>query len=254
MIKIGVFGDLHGKDPSEIINVFNYKKVDLILANGDFISCKNKNLKKILKSILSNSNSKVIVIPGNYEGINLWNKTIKSLKKKYDNLIDNHKKKFKFKNYNIVSYGGGMKKAECVRKIFKIRLNEIKKLSKKIDKNTILQLHEPPKYYGDIACFRREKGHVYPTKCGKRSLIDHIGNEWFTELIEGKFGNPIPKVVIAGHVHECRRFQSIPTKRIVKSSKHLFVNPGAAIDGEYAIVEINKRKAKVLTFDNSNRF
>ena len=245
MVRIGIFGDLHGHNPNKIINKFNKEKVDLILANGDFISCENKNLKKILESVLSISNSKVIVIPGNYEGTGLWNKTMKSLKKKYDNIIDNHKRRFEFGDFNIVSYGGGTRRPECVRKIFKIKLNEIKRISKKIDENTILQLHEPPKYYGDIACFKREKGHVFPARCGKGSLIDHIGNEWFTKLVEGKFGNPIPKLVVAGHVHECRNFQSIPSRRTVKSSKHLFVNPGAAMDGKYAIVEINDSNTRV---------
>ncbi len=228
-MKIGTFGDLHGTDPTEIIENFNYEKVDVILANGDFISCKNRNLESILESIVGNSNSLVVIIPGNYEEKLEWRDAIKKLEKEYNNVIDNHKKKFEFQDYTIVSYGGGTIKPSCATEIFWINpTNEVNELvPKMMSKKTILQLHEPPKYYGDL------------TRWG------HVGNEWLTYLIEGELEAPKPRLVVAGHIHEARTVMRVGDRKKVNEAYNLFINPGAAKDGHYAIIEIDDSSTRV---------
>ena len=246
-MKIGIFGDLHGENPKDIIEDFNYKKVDLILANGDFISCKNKDLEGILENIVSNANAMVVTIPGNYEEVNSWEKSMKRLQAEYENIIDNHKKKFKFKNYNIVSYGGGTIRPSCMDDIFYIDpMSDIKMLIPLFnEKNIIFQLHEPPKYYGDIACFYRTKQYIIPASCkDKNSIKRNVGNEWLTYLIEGEFADviksfSIPRLVTAGHIHESIDTKEIKTRKQTSNAYNLFINPGAAMNGKYAIVEIN---------------
>ncbi len=246
-MRIGTFGDLHGADPSNIIEYFNGERVDLILANGDFISCKNKNLEAILEKIVSNVNAQVVVIPGNYENPTDWRFVIKRLKEEYDNIIDNHRKKYEFKGYSIISYGGGTIRPTCINEIFLINPTlDVSELATKIDNRTILQLHEPPKYYGDNACAYIAFGMILPLPCNHpKAKKIHAGNEWLTYLIEGELGTPKPRLVVAGHIHEGKTSLEIGTRKETDEGYNLFVNPGAAKDGHHAIIEINDSSTRV---------
>ena len=248
-MKIGVFGDLHGKESKGIIDDFNYRRVDLILANGDFVSIENRDIKGILEEIISNSNSKVVVIPGDHEEVGEWNLAIRELKKEYDNIVENHKKRFEFKGYNIISYGGGSVKPSYALDTFLrnpiFDISELAILVKDRD-NIILQLHEPPKYYGDIACFYRYGRSISSAPCeDKNAIKKHVGDEQLTYFVEGKF-SPIPRLVVAGHIHEGEDTRELKTRKQTKEAYNLFVNPGAAMDGKYAIVEVDDSKTKVI--------
>ncbi len=246
-MKIGTFGDLHEEDPAEIIEDLNYEKVDLILANGDFINCENKNLEEVLEQIISNANATVVVIPGNYENPTDWRFAIEKLKKEYDNIIDNHKKKYEFKGYSIVSYGGGTVRPRCTNEIFSINPTlDVSELATRIDNKTILQLHEPPKYYGDNACAYIAFGMILPLPYNHpKAKKIHAGNEWLTYLIEGELGTPKPRLVVAGHIHEGKTSLEIGTKKETDEAYNLFVNPGAAENGHYAIIEIDDSSTRV---------
>ena len=230
-MKIGVFGDLHESNPIEIIEEFNDKKVDLILANGDFVSKDNTKLVDLLEKIATNSKSKVVIIPGNHEERKTWKTYVPILEKEYDNLIDNNNKRLKFGSYKIVSIGGGTVKPNYIREIVEMNLNNLPT----VDENTILQLHEPPKYYGDLICYNINRGYRSVTTCKYAEYKKYEGHIELTKLIEN---NP-PKLVVAGHIHN-QKAQSIPERVEADLSSHLFVNPGAARDGYYAIVEIDE--------------
>ncbi len=252
-MKVGVFVDLHGGDPTEIIETLN--EADIILANGDFISCENKNLEDVLEKIASNSNKQVIIIPGNYEDRTTWESTIRKITKEYENIIDNNRKVYQYGDYGIVSYGGGTVRAYCASDIYRINpLDDISDIARLINEKTILQLHEPPKYYGDVACFvekKDDKGRKYisPAKCeDPNSKKANVGHEWLTDLIEGEFGIK-PRLVTAGHIHEAKQSLEIETRRETKNAYNLLINPGPARDGHYAIIEVNDSTTKVLLWE-----
>ncbi len=248
-MRLGIFVDLHGADPTDIVDHLNYEKVDLLLVSGDFVSCKNRNLEGILDRIVSESNKKVVVIPGNYESPIEWKNTLEKLTKEYNNIIDNNMKKFEFNGYSIVSYGGGTVIPSCVSEIYRINPTlDVNKLVPKMDSRTILQLHEPPKYYGDTACAYVGMGKIIPLPCD-HPLAKKVnaGHEWLTYLIEGELGAPKPRLVTAGHIHEARVVQEIGSRKKVNESYNLFINPGPAMNGYYAVVEVDEDKTKAFS-------
>ena len=235
-IKIGAFGDLHeGRYLDQILQVFNDEKVDIILANGDFIKKDNSKLYKILEYLISNSNSLVSVIPGNHEEKETWYQTLNKLQGEYNNFI--YSKKFYFMNYQFIVVPGGTVKPDYI--------NQIKHLDKStlryVDENTIVQMHEPPKYYGDLVCYNIVNGHRKRTTCNAAQYKENEGHIEITKLIESK----LPKLVVAGHIHK-QKAQAIPERVETAVSNHLFVNHGPAKDGYYTIIEIEEEVTAYL--------
>jgi Icc-related predicted phosphoesterase len=66
----------------------------------------------------------------------------------------------------------------------------------------------------------------------------HIGSRAVREFAEERQ----PELVLCGHVHEARSIDRIGATRIV--------NPGAARDGHYAIVEIEEERTGVMLDPN----
>ena len=75
----------------------------------------------------------------------------------------------------------------------------------------------------------------YGTECDKLRSGEHVGSQALRTFVEREQ----PDLVLCGHVHEARGEDQLERARIV--------NPGPALDGHYAVVEIGE--TVTVTFD-----
>ena len=162
--------------------------------------------------------------------------------KSLNNFIDLNYKNKKWKNFNLIGFGGYMDieaffKGDFIRKrpdLLRARQSRMKEgriylfnLFTKIDKrlDTLLILHYPPKRVFDI--IRDKKSTLNGKSAGVR---------FFTEAIK-KYK---PFLVLCGHMHEyqgIKRLYGVPV-----------VNPGDAGKGKAAIIELDGGKIKKIKF------
>jgi len=261
-MKFGLIVDSHGTSLKEAVDFFNNENVDFILFNGDLQGySKQNNLKESLLE-LAESNSNVYVIPGSHESAFDYNSAMREITKEFEHIKDKGNGINLTQiddNTELISYGG-CTWSPLKNPYFINPLLDVSKISvlmyKNKDKNIILQMHEPPKNYGDVAEFViLESGARMPLA----SLKDHpqfeiikqyakkenVGDENLEMLIEGKLTDTMPKVVTFGHIHESYKNlspgQEIPTKREVaprEKVSNLSLNPGPYMEGRLAIVEL----------------
>ena len=271
-MKILAIGDFHGRFPEKLKK--EAEKADLILSPGDFA-----NADKIRKLIFKNwvdrnwyeavglKKAKALEKESFISGLKVLKETNKlgrkfyfvwgnsdfykdSLEKddlspgyyndkikKMKNLISADKRKKKFHGLEIVGFGGYVDVTEYVKrnidenqKKHKKRLKRYNQTKGKLfdifeskpDKNFIFLIHYSP--YG---VFDKVKFKGSPMN-GK-----HVGFEPYNWIIE-KYK---PMLVISGHMHE---YQG--AKRMGKS---LLVNPGPALEGKAAVIDVDEINKKV---------
>lgn len=171
-MKILAFVDLHGSFSAIQELEKKAEKADLLVCAGD-ISIFEQNLDRILHE-LSKIGKPLLMIHGNHE-------TEELLKKeciKFENIKFIHKKRFDFKNYIFLGYGGGG--FSVVDPDFE-RFAEAQRKKLKESDNVVLITHAPP-YKTNV------------DKIGK----DHHGNKSIADFIKKVDIN----LVICGHLHE----------------------------------------------------
>ncbi len=264
-MRLGVITDGHGKDVNPALEQFDLEKVDAILVNGDMQSYNygEHDFRTSLRYFANNTNATVLIIPGNHEVRSTYYKVLKEMED-HKHIIDLHsRKEYVLEGIAFVGYGGSSLIPAVIPEHESFRtgsLDDVFNLSDRLRKHsgkkTVLQMHEPPFGYGDIAHFYesqdgssripaeyaiRQYGRDIEPHCKK----EHVGNESLKELIEGGYGNPKPTLATCGDIHESHKFlspgQEIGTKREVREEEnvsHLALNPGAYKDGRIAIVQL----------------
>ena len=281
-MKILAIGDFHGKFPEKLKK--EARKVDLVVSVGDYTGLsdwrpiimaqikaaktgtkvpspeevfgkkKFKGLlqkdfdsgKKILTE-LNNLGKKVILIFGNSDDewykypfdtrIDLLKKRSQIVLKKLKNIKIVTYSSTKFKGINFIGFGGYMDiDAYFDKKIFKsskapMRNNRRTRskqkfwaVLKKIKGSKIFILHYPPKGVFDIIHDKKDNpmnGHS-------------AGINFFREGIT-KYK---PIIALCGHMHEYQGMKKI--------GKTTVINPGAALDGKAAVIDINEKKKKIV--------
>jgi len=241
--KIGVISDIHGKDVAKAVEVFREEDVDFILSNGDYVNSMwkygrddEKYLKEIESAIsgLASYGKDVFVIPGNHEPRTHYTTVMESVCKKFPNVRDMTKTEVFLKDeFAIVPYGGTSMKMFGPDSFSHNTSEDAQYLAKlfedNFDKKIIFQSHEPPREYGDCTFH-----------AGSNGSID------LAVLIEGGYGNPMPFLAVAGHIHESHAFKSpgksMPECADVRENEqvsNLSLNASAYKDGRVGIVEID---------------
>ena len=182
-MKILVFSDLHGEEIAleKLKELAAKEKFDYVLSCGD-----NSQAVSVLEDMIDTFPN-FYLIPGNWEG-----------KEANDFLLQNehciHEKRIELNGLNLVGFGysnitpfgtyGEMEEKEIYEKMSKL----------KIDNNTILLLHCPPKGHFDSV------GNMNP---GSSSIL---------KIIEEKK----PLVVFFGHIHEHEGTEKMGESTLVK--------------------------------------
>lgn len=244
--KIGVISDIHGKDVSKAVEIFREENVDFILSNGDYVHAgwkygrdDEEYLKEIESAIsgLASYGKDIFVIPGNHEPKTHYSAVMESVCKKFPNVKDMTKTDvYLIDEFAIVPYGGSTLTGYGADSFINDPAEDAEHLAKLFEDNSgrkiIFQSHEPPREYGD-----------------RTFHAGSIGNIELAVLIEGGYGNPLPFLAVAGHIHESHVFRSpgksMPDRSDVGENEHvsnLSLNASAYKDGRLGIVEIDGDK------------
>lgn len=266
-MKLGCIVDVHGKDLIPAIEKFNEEQIDYLLVNGNLQGYDNKNsFEKAIDTLANNLKCKALVIPGSHESKKQYNAKMKAIVDEFENIIDMNFEKTKALDSDnvVVSYGGAT--WTPIQDAFSINpFSDVSELAlqfhKNKNKNIILQMHEPPKGYGDVAAYFEIDGGKLPLAAFKKhpkynelkglATVQSVGDMNLAMLIEGKLIEKMPMLATYGHIHESHFFQNcgleIGTKhdvKIGKKVKHLALNPGPYLEGRFSIVELDEDKAE----------
>ncbi len=259
-MKIGFIVDSHGKSLAPAKEFFGDERVDTILVNGDFQSY-DANLESILEL---GGEIPTYVIPGSHENKNSYNAIMEKAEREYSNIVNAHKKKTIQLSGEVllVPYGGATWTPKGIDAYTNNPPLDISEITARVEtqkpkpKTVILQMHEPPKGYGDIAQFITMKnGSVAPLTAFKNhpqyqqiktyAQKAHVGNESLAFLVE-ELMSEYNIAATFGHIHENYQLgpsaQEIPTKREVKEGEKvnkLAVNAGPYLDGCITMLDIN---------------
>jgi len=274
-MKFLAIGDFHGEFPKKFEKLIRDEKIDLVVSNGDFfpfvyrklwfkhcygkktelweIIGKEKTKKLVEKDLrlgeralraLNRLSVPVITVPGNIDhlgvdyndqyGSKLWAKSgwkwydqnfFVPILKKYSNIQRFDYSYIRFGAYIFIGARGGTSPGSVTsisyrkhRKILdnlfiKFKDHKILFISHNVPNNT--QLDKIGKY-----AHKKVRGKHYGSK-----LIRRVIDRWQ------------PLLHIGGHIHEGRGMQ--------KLGKTLCVNPGAAHEGQAAVIEIKDKNVKV---------
>ena len=207
---------------------------------------KDEKLTKEVLRVLNNLNKKIIFIFGNTDDFfykypfDKWGVKKSNLNfiKKLKNLKDITYSKIKYKNINIVGFGGYMDIDEYLKE--KIKTKEDKKRREKVKKRRdeskkklfeiikrtrgkrIFLFHYPPKGFFDVIKDKKNPHHGEST-----------GINFFLQAIK-KYK---PSLVLCGHMHEHQGKK--------KLGDTLIVATGAASEGKASVIEFDGEKGKV---------
>ena len=258
-MKIGVVIDSHGKTLAPAMDFFENDKAEAILVNGDFQSY-NGNLESILEL---GGSIPTYVIPGSHENKNGYNAVMEKAEREYGNIINAQEKKTIQLSDEVllVPYGGATWAPRGTNGYVNNPLLDVSEITTRVEtqkpkpKTVILQMHEPPKGYGDIAQFIAMKdGSVAPLVAFKNhpqyqqikmyAQKAHVGNESLTFLIEELLLD-YNIAATFGHIHENYMLgpsaQEISTRREVKEGERvnkLAINAGPYLDGFITMLDI----------------
>ena len=207
---------------------------------------KDEKVAKEVLRVLNNLNKKIIFIFGNTDDFfykypfDKWEVKKSNLNfiKKLKNLKDITYSKAKYKDVNIVGFGGYMDVDEYLkervktkedkkrRKNVKKRREKTKKKLFEIIKKTkgkrIFLFHYPPKGFFDIIKDKKNPHHG-----------ESAGISFFFQAIK-KYK---PSLVLCGHMHEYQGKK--------KLGQTLIVATGAASEGKAAVIEFDEEKEKI---------
>ena len=270
--KVFVIGDFHGKFPIKLKKIAKRKDIDLVVSVGDYCpfslrkeffkyiyrkhdreiwefigkkKVKEKTLQdlkqgeKILKEI-NKSKVPVFTITGNLDYAkwpDLYDRKTKIkwgwAEQDFFGRVIKKYKNIKVFDYSYIKFNGfvfigvarstfpGKVKSKNYRK-YKSKLDNLFRKFKK--EKIILVSHNVP--YGKLDGIKTKE-------IDKKLKRKHYGSKLARRLID-KYQ---PILTLAGHMHEN------PGK--AKLGKTIVINPGAAVDGKAAIVEIDEIKGKV---------
>lgn len=204
-MKILALSDLHSQVSYFFINqLVNLHKPDIVVLLGDIT---NFGSSESAADIFNIKNITILAIPGNCDPPNILEMM------NGFNTINMHKNAFYFKGYRFVGLGG----ADISTINIGIEFTDLEAfdyLVNNLTKDSILLLHQPPFGLLDIV---------------KRDHLKHVGNKGIRAAID----KIPPKLILCGHIHE--------NTKIIRHNGTVIVNPGAAKDRRYAIIEINKK-------------
>ncbi|MBU2634379.1 MAG: metallophosphoesterase [Nanoarchaeota archaeon] len=281
-MKFLLIGDFHGKIHKKLNKIKNLD-FDYILCTGDLsfdgglrkyvfrywkeldkkplekiigkkeyhrICKKIEGSKLIPLKFLNSLGKKAYLVRGNFDleptsknkkESNLIIKPLAEKVKKYKNIHLINARVIKIKDYDLIIHSGyrfptekGIEKStfvkytqEGIKRRNKQWNRRLKKLFSKVKNfdNTIFLAHDPPKNYLDKV--KNKKSPLY----GK-----HIGDEYYTKYIK-KYK---PSICVCGHMHENQGKDKI--------GKTLVVNPGPALEGKFAILELKDNKIISIKF------
>jgi Icc-related predicted phosphoesterase len=278
-MRVLAIGDFHGKVPTFLPKAIKKEKPDLIVSPGDFCAFYERKLffkysyesqlplelfigdkktieytkrdnesgRRIIKYLKKLHIPLVTVLgnvdPAGYADISSPMELDSDIFAKYKlhplfkreennnfKILEFQSKKFKdfvFIGSHKSSYPGYLpqKKWKGHKKAYQKYKKKLAKLfSKNQGAHTIFLSHNAP--YRILDLVRDKKAH-------KRALMTHKGSFLTREII--KKYNPL--LCICGHMHE--------NQGKAKLGKTLVVNPGAACDGKYALIDINRNKINV---------
>ena len=278
-MKILVIGDFHGKFPEKLKREVLKKEFDFIVGVGDYagidewysyikyiLGLKDKTKRKSAKEFFGKekfrklmkkdfkAGEQVLLFldslekPGFFvfgNGDDEWynypfsKKILQSKKrnlnflKKINNLQEMTYKVKNYKGISFLGFGGYMdaaanKSARTKEWQTKVEVrnkkakNKMNSLIKKVRSNSIFIFHYPP--FGVFDKILDKKNPFYRGRTGV---------DFFRKVILKKK----PLLVLCGHMHE--------NYGRAKIGKTIVVNPGAAVEGKAAIIEIDEQKGKV---------
>ncbi len=249
-MKIGLFTDNHSSGSEKLI-AQEMNSVDLIISCGDNIELPTPN--ELWKALIPFCETKKLfyAIPGNYESQESWNAACAYLSKKYSNFVNAADKQvYQFDKYNLVFIPG----VEQLPGGFEVDEGNLKILLKKIGKleNKLLFCHEPPKQdYStgtDVAVQARSviDGSVIFGRNTKDAIDSGLYKKEFvnrgSDLIRSFVDRTGINFVFSGHLHESMGAVNYIGRKIEEEdfSDSLYLNPGPAKNGIFAIVEVKE--------------
>jgi Icc-related predicted phosphoesterase len=277
-MKILAIGDFHGRFPNKVNSIINKEKIDFALSVGDFFpwSMKNtffkycfttdKNLWEVLgkekykkltlkdlkegdKKVLSKLNSlsvPVFTTIGNYDAAHIndqyyskrWKTSWKwaeqdflsTLLKKYPNIKRADYSFVKFKDYIIIGGYGHSSPGSVKSKAYKDHKRKLDKLFNKFkrenkEKKVIFIFHNMP--------YNTKLDKITSKKADKSVRNKHFGSKMTRKIID-KYQ---PILGIGGHMHE--------NTGTCKIGKTIVLNPGAAVDNRFAVIDIDEANKKI---------
>ncbi|MBI4918976.1 metallophosphoesterase [archaeon] len=245
-----MFTDNHSSGSEKLITE-GMNSVDLIISTGDSIEIPVPT--ELWKALIPfcETNKPFYAIPGNYESQESWNAACAYLLKKYPNFINAaNEQVYRFDKYDLIFIPG----VENFEAGFEVNEHNLKRLLKKVDKlnNKILFCHEPPKQdYStgtDAAVQARSviDGSVIFGRNTKDAIDSGLYKKEFvnrgSELIRSFIDRAGINFVFSGHLHESIGAVDYIGRKIEEEefTKSLYLNPGPAKNGIYAIVTIEE--------------
>jgi len=256
-MKIGIFSDSHeGNLEERIAERFVEEKVDMLIGLGDYGDEMNTSPAKITKALSPFCKTQIpfLAIPGNYESMESWNDSLNSIQGQLIDGVSNPI--FTLGGINFISVPGNVPDAEP----FFINLKE--KISKSgLDlSKSILVSHYPPRQIGrgtDYSVFARNlyTGEEYFGRTTKEALALPGYRKSFRNSGSGKLANFIQEMkinfVFSGHIHEAFGGFGREGNKIlpqILDTDYLYLNPGPARNGIYAIVNTKLEEKLKLSF------
>ncbi|MEK6858624.1 MAG: metallophosphoesterase [Nanoarchaeota archaeon] len=273
-MKILAIGDFHGTFPKKFERLIKKEKIDLVVSNGDFfpfiyrdvwfthcyrtdvnlwdvigrkkyVALVKKDLKLGDRALhaLNKVPVPVITVVGNIDYTSLQDSyderppkedlrrqdLLNPLLRNYKNIYRFDYSYFVFGNYVFIGAYGGSSPGLVKSRHYKKYRKKLEVLFKRFKgKKIIFVSHNVP----------------YNTKLDKIGRHAHVavrGKHYGSKLIRRVIDRWQPLVHLGGHIHEGRGKQTL--------GKTLCVNPGAAHEGQAAVITLNAEKVKV-TFIN----
>ncbi len=274
-MKLLAIGDFHGTFPDKFKRLIKKEKIDLVVSNGDFFPFIYRDLwfkycyrtdmqlweaigkkktrdlvekdllagEKALKKI-NNLEVPVISVVGNIDHLgvayndqydsSVWGKSgwnwydqnfFDKIIKKYPKLKRFDYSFIEFDEYVFIGARGGTSPGNVKSASYKKHHKILDRLFKRFkNKKVIFVSHNVP----------------YNTKLDKIGMKAHVnarGKHFGSKLIRRTIDGWQPLLHLGGHIHEGRGMQRL--------GKTICVNPGAAHEGQAAVITLNGKKAKV---------
>lgn len=204
-----ILSDIHGdKNYIEKIDE-EFAKADAVLFAGDFAEMNKPETGLTILNTLVKKHDTIFSVIGNCDE--------PAFLDELENLDVSVEKDIIYRDGLVLSGSGGTLKFTLTtpnEKTDEEMLSELNLAAEVKDaSNMILVLHHPP----------------IDTNCDKITSGIHVGSKLFRKFIE----EHQPLAVICGHIHESAGIDYI--------GKTLVINPGALMEGHYAVMEIEKQ-------------
>ena len=274
-MKILVVGDFHGKFPKKLKSVVKKEKIDLIVSLGDYmpfslrkeffkygykkdievweIIGKKKVKENILRDLkkgekiiaeLNKLNIPTFTTIGNIDYTRVKDSFVHKkygwkwesqdffspIIKKYKNVKKFDYSFFKFSNFVFIGAYGSSSPGQVKSKAYKRYKKKLDNLFKKFkkenkDRQVIFVSHNVP-YNTKLDLIKAKDAH----KIAK-------GKHYGSKLVRRTIDKWQPALAFGGHIHESWGKDKI--------GKTIVINPGAAVEGKFVIVDINEQKRKI---------